>query len=272
MANHQRPPAGEDHGGQAETHADGGAGAQDDSEIGPGPVKAGRITGGPDWAIANANTAFRKKLAAVIAATASTSGITTGPCSTYAGTCPCSTWTFRSSMAAQIHMAGSTWIRVSRQLENSSFSPVEEHQEGADGKSEWGEQPPRAAQPQQLLLHGRVITFQDRADEPLRPGCRPGCRAWHWPVARAAPGRRGVAGSTVISGRRSRLLVCIPFDRHCVMPLRKHSCDGQIGVRLAGTSRHVPSGRTFACPCLLSLTLIIRSSGARPREISVRRW
>ena len=26
-------------------------------------------------------------------------------------------------MAAQIHMAGSTWINVSRQLENSSFTP-----------------------------------------------------------------------------------------------------------------------------------------------------
>ena len=45
-------------------------------------VNAGRISGAPGWVIANANTAFRKKLAAVIAATASTSGITTGPVST----------------------------------------------------------------------------------------------------------------------------------------------------------------------------------------------
>src|SRR5271165_2277076 len=46
-------------------------------------VNAGRITGGPGLAMAKAKTAFRKKHAAVIAATASTSGITTGPCTTW---------------------------------------------------------------------------------------------------------------------------------------------------------------------------------------------
>ena len=32
-------------------------------------------------------------------------------------------WAFRSSMAAQIHMAGRIWTRVSRQLVNRSFTP-----------------------------------------------------------------------------------------------------------------------------------------------------
>ena len=45
-------------------------------------VNAGLITGlHPARAIENANTAFRKKLAAVTAATASTTGITIGPSS-----------------------------------------------------------------------------------------------------------------------------------------------------------------------------------------------
>ena len=45
-------------------------------------ANAGLITGRLPPAIENANTAFRKKLAAVTAATASTTGITIGPFST----------------------------------------------------------------------------------------------------------------------------------------------------------------------------------------------
>ena len=46
-------------------------------------VNVGRIAGGPGLAMAKAKTAFRKKHAAVIAATASTGGITTGPRTTW---------------------------------------------------------------------------------------------------------------------------------------------------------------------------------------------
>ena len=88
----------------------------------PARVNADRITGGPGPAMAKAKTAFRKKHAAVIAATASTSKTTTGPCTTWKES-PRSTWAFRSSMASQIHIAGSTWTRVSRQLVTSSFTP-----------------------------------------------------------------------------------------------------------------------------------------------------
>ena len=72
--------------------------------------------------MAKAKTAFRKKHAAVITVTASTSGITTGPCTTRKDF-PRSTRAFRSSMASHIDIAGSTWTRVSRQLVTSSFTP-----------------------------------------------------------------------------------------------------------------------------------------------------
>ncbi len=85
-------------------------------------VNAGRISGGPGRAMANANTASRKKVAAVMATTPSMRGIRTGP-RIKRKVAPCSTCSFRSSMAAQIHMAGSTWIKVSRQLDRSSRRP-----------------------------------------------------------------------------------------------------------------------------------------------------
>ena len=44
---------------------------------------AGRISGGPGLAIANANTALRKKLAAVITVTASTIATRAGPVTTW---------------------------------------------------------------------------------------------------------------------------------------------------------------------------------------------
>ena len=86
-------------------------------------AKAGRIIGVPGLEIANAKTAFRKKLAAVTTVTASTSGITTGPVSTWSDF-PCRTWAFKSIMAAQIHIAGSIWISDSRQFVTSSLTPA----------------------------------------------------------------------------------------------------------------------------------------------------
>ena len=72
--------------------------------------------------MANANTALRKKLAAAMATTPTRMGIKTGPRITRKEA-PCSTCSFRSSMLAQIHMAGSTWTKVSRQLNSSSRRP-----------------------------------------------------------------------------------------------------------------------------------------------------
>src|SRR4051794_39556042 len=72
--------------------------------------------------MAKANTALRKKAAAVIAAIRATAGMTIGPLSTW-NERPCRTWALRSSIASQIHIAGSTCTRVRRQLENTSLTP-----------------------------------------------------------------------------------------------------------------------------------------------------
>ena len=57
-----------------------------------------------------------------MATTPARTGIRTGPRHSRKAA-PCSTWSFRSSMEAQIHMAGSIWTRVSRQLDKSSRKP-----------------------------------------------------------------------------------------------------------------------------------------------------
>ena len=85
-------------------------------------AKAGRISGLPGLATASPKTALRKKLAAVMAVMARMIGTSRGPRKTW-NSLPCRTWTFRSSMAAQIHMAGRIWTRVSRQLVNRSLTP-----------------------------------------------------------------------------------------------------------------------------------------------------
>src|SRR3954454_25074828 len=72
--------------------------------------------------MAKANTALRKKAAAVIAAIRATAGMTIGPLSTWNDR-PCRTWALRSSIASQIHIAGSTCTTVRRQFENTSFTP-----------------------------------------------------------------------------------------------------------------------------------------------------
>ena len=72
--------------------------------------------------MANANTEFRKKLAAVMAAIRRTIGIRMGPRRMWKA-CPCSRCALKSTIAIQIHMAGRICTNVSRQLENRSFTP-----------------------------------------------------------------------------------------------------------------------------------------------------
>ena len=48
--------------------------------------------------------------------------MTIGPRSTW-NDLPCRAWALRSSIASQIHIAGRIWTSVSRQLENTSFTP-----------------------------------------------------------------------------------------------------------------------------------------------------
>ena len=67
-------------------------------------------------------------------------------------------------MATQIHIAGSAWISVSRQLENTSLSPSTSSTSALDGERQWREPPPAAAQPQDGSLDGRVVTLADRAN------------------------------------------------------------------------------------------------------------
>ena len=70
-------------------------------------MNAGRTWGGAGPEIANPNTAFRKKLAAVTAAIASTTGIRMGP-STTLNDLSCRTCAFQSNIATQINIAGRT--------------------------------------------------------------------------------------------------------------------------------------------------------------------
>src|ERR1700742_3592640 len=85
---------------------------------------AGPIFGrSPSWLIAKAKTALRKKQTAVIATTAAMIGITIGPriaCHVRSWR----TWARRSYIAIQIHIAGGTWIAISRQLPNSRRRPL----------------------------------------------------------------------------------------------------------------------------------------------------
>ncbi len=76
---------------------------------------------------------------------------------------PCSSWSFRSSIAAQIHMAGSIWTKVSRQLDKSSRRPWKS----------MARRPPRApaAQLDDGGLHHGVVAVADRPDE--LPGMSP---------------------------------------------------------------------------------------------------
>ncbi len=85
-------------------------------------VRPRPMSGVPGVAIANANTALRYKLAAVIAVIRTIVTTRSGPVM-IVNDLPWSACAFKSVIATQIHIAGSTCMTVSRQFETSSFSP-----------------------------------------------------------------------------------------------------------------------------------------------------
>ena len=85
-------------------------------------ASAGRTSGGPGVVIANAKTALSRNVDAVIVAIRSTATTSASP-RMLAKEAPAITWTFRSNMAAQIHIAGSTCTSVRRQFVTTSLSP-----------------------------------------------------------------------------------------------------------------------------------------------------
>ena len=87
--------------------------------------------------------------------------------------------------------------------------PREEHHEGAHDQRERGEPAPGTAQPQDDLVRGGHVAVPDRLDEPL--DLRP-------PGGSPRQGLFPVANRRQTLGRCSRLLGCIPLDRHYGMP------------------------------------------------------
>ena len=115
--------------------------------------------------IANANTALRKKLAAVIVMIARPIGMSTGPRSTWKDL-PCSTWALRSYVASQIHIAGRIWTSVSRQLVKSSLQSGERASRRHPRKRERGEHAPRSAQAEDRVDRRLVVVFDGTHERP----------------------------------------------------------------------------------------------------------
>ena len=131
----------------------------------PGPAR--RPDGSPAcriWAMAKANTALRKKLAAVIATTARRRGISSGP-RTMSNCLPRNTWTLRSSIATQIHMAGRIWIRVSRQLVTRSLTPWKSTAKAPTTRASGASHRLRWLRESTALLDLVVVALPDRGDQ-----------------------------------------------------------------------------------------------------------
>ena len=95
---------------------------------------------------------------------------------------PWSTWILMSSMAIQIHMAGTICTSGEAPVREEELHALEQHEEGADDQAQGGQPAAALAQLEHRLLDGVVVAAPDGVDEPgdgrpdpcaRRVGCRP---------------------------------------------------------------------------------------------------
>ena len=134
---------------------------------------------------------------------------------------PCSTWSLMSSMAIQIHMAGTICTSGQPPVGEEELHALEEHEEGADDQGQRGEPAPALAQLEHRLLHGLVVAAPDGVDRAGRSGAPTRARRVGEPAADGTGGYRAARSRPVRSDPRGPPSLVAPHRRPATPPLSR---------------------------------------------------